>query len=64
MGGLAQFIELLLVSSSSNDLSSYRWFLGDAWLFSELEILRYVLNVYKTRLSFVLTWEALIKKAK
>lgn len=32
--------EILLVSSSSNDLSSYRWVLGDAWLFSALEILR------------------------
>lgn len=56
--------EILLVSSSSNDLSSYRWVLGDAWLFSELEILRYVLNVHKTRVSFVFTGEDLRKKAK
>lgn len=56
--------EILLVSSSSNDLSSYRWVLGDAWLFSALEILRYVFNVHKPRVSFVFTGEDLIKKAK
>lgn len=56
--------EILLVSSSSNDLSSYRWVLGDAWLFSELEILRYVLNVYKTRVSFVFTGGRLKKESK